>query len=92
MLRSLLTLSDVMATGHHAAVCANVEAGQTVAVVGDGAVGLSGVLAARRLGGSERSASSRSPGTPTARRSPRSSAPRTSSPSAARRRSRRSRR
>jgi threonine dehydrogenase-like Zn-dependent dehydrogenase len=50
MLRSLLTLSDVMATGHHAAVCANVEAGQTVAVVGDGAVGLSGVLAAKRLG------------------------------------------
>jgi threonine dehydrogenase-like Zn-dependent dehydrogenase len=50
MLRSLLSLSDVMATGHHAAVCANVEAGQTVAVVGDGAVGLSGVLAAKRLG------------------------------------------
>src|SRR5919197_2772998 len=50
MMRSLLTLSDVFATGHHAAVCANVEAGQTVAVVGDGAVGLSGVLAAKRLG------------------------------------------
>src|SRR3954470_2540177 len=50
LLRSLLTLSDVFATGHHAAVCANVEAGQTVAVVGDGAVGLSGVLAAKRLG------------------------------------------
>src|SRR5215216_4735287 len=50
MLRSLLSLSDVMATGHHAAVCAQVEAGQTVAVVGDGAVGLSGVLAAKRLG------------------------------------------
>jgi threonine dehydrogenase-like Zn-dependent dehydrogenase len=49
-LRSLLTLSDVFATGHHAAVCANVQAGQTVAVVGDGAVGLSGVLAAKRLG------------------------------------------
>jgi threonine dehydrogenase-like Zn-dependent dehydrogenase len=49
MLRSLLTLSDVMATGHHAAVCAQVPAGQTVAVVGDGAVGLSGVLAAKRL-------------------------------------------
>jgi threonine dehydrogenase-like Zn-dependent dehydrogenase len=49
-MRSLLTLSDVMATGHHAAVCANVHAGQTVAVVGDGAVGLSGVLAAKRLG------------------------------------------
>jgi threonine dehydrogenase-like Zn-dependent dehydrogenase len=50
MLRSLLTLSDVMATGHHAAVCAEVETGHTVAVVGDGAVGLSGVLAAKRLG------------------------------------------
>jgi threonine dehydrogenase-like Zn-dependent dehydrogenase len=50
MMRSLLTLSDVMATGHHAAVCARVEAGQTVAVVGDGAVGLSAVLAAKRLG------------------------------------------
>ena len=50
MLRSLLTLSDVMATGHHAAVCADVQVGQTVAVVGDGAVGLSGVLAAKRLG------------------------------------------
>src|SRR3954466_9540250 len=50
MLRSLLTLSDVFATGHHAAACANVRAGQTVAVVGDGAVGLSGVLAAKRLG------------------------------------------
>src|SRR3954452_3412020 len=50
MMRSLLTLSDVMATGHHAAVCAQVQAGQTVAVVGDGAVGLCGVLAAKRLG------------------------------------------
>src|SRR3954467_4018285 len=50
MMRSLLTLSDVMATGHHAAVCANLKAGQTVAVVGDGAVGLSAVLAAKRLG------------------------------------------
>ena len=50
MMRSLLSLSDVMGTGHHAAVCAQVQAGQTVAVVGDGAVGLSGVLAAKRLG------------------------------------------
>jgi threonine dehydrogenase-like Zn-dependent dehydrogenase len=50
IMRSLLALSDVMATGHHAAVCARVEPGQTVAVVGDGAVGLCGVLAAKRLG------------------------------------------
>jgi threonine dehydrogenase-like Zn-dependent dehydrogenase len=50
MMRSLLTLSDVMGTGHHAAVCADVQPGQTVAVVGDGAVGLSGVLAAKRIG------------------------------------------
>ncbi len=49
-LRSLLTLSDVMGTGHHAAVSARVTEGGTVAVVGDGAVGLAGVLAARRLG------------------------------------------
>jgi threonine dehydrogenase-like Zn-dependent dehydrogenase len=51
-LRSLLALSDVMCTGHHAAVCARVEPGDTVAVVGDGAVGLSAVLASRRLGAS----------------------------------------
>src|SRR3954453_23173508 len=50
MLKSLLTLSDVMATGHHAAVSAGVNAGDTVAVVGDGAVGLSAVLASKRLG------------------------------------------
>ncbi|MBV9395765.1 MAG: zinc-dependent alcohol dehydrogenase family protein [Methylobacteriaceae bacterium] len=47
---SLLTLSDVMGTGHHAAVAAKVGPGKTVAVVGDGAVGLCGVIAARRLG------------------------------------------
>src|SRR5207247_9458 len=47
---SLLTLSDVMGTGHHAAVVARVGPGKTVAVVGDGAVGLCGVIAARRLG------------------------------------------
>ncbi|HEY5423356.1 MAG TPA: zinc-dependent alcohol dehydrogenase family protein [Ilumatobacteraceae bacterium] len=50
MLKSLLTLTDVMSTGHHAAVCGGVEKGDTVAVVGDGAVGLSAVLAAKRLG------------------------------------------
>jgi len=47
---SLLALSDVMGTGQHAAVCARVNDGDTVAVVGDGAVGLCGVLAAKRLG------------------------------------------
>jgi threonine dehydrogenase-like Zn-dependent dehydrogenase len=47
---SLLTLSDVMGTGHHAAVSARVRRGAKVAVVGDGAVGLCGVIAARRLG------------------------------------------
>lgn len=46
----ILTLSDVMCTGHHAAVSAGAGPGKTVAVVGDGAVGLCGVLAARRLG------------------------------------------
>ena len=47
---SLLALSDVMSTGWYAAVCAGVAPGMTVAVVGDGAVGLSGVLAASQLG------------------------------------------
>ncbi|MFE1315022.1 zinc-binding dehydrogenase [Streptomyces sp. NPDC058755] len=47
---ALLALCDVMGTGHHAALCARVRPGATVAVVGDGAVGLCGVLAARRLG------------------------------------------
>ena len=50
LLPSLLTLSDVMGTGWFAASAANVERGATVAVVGDGAVGLLGVLAARRMG------------------------------------------
>ena len=50
LMPSLLTLSDVMATGHYAALSAQVGPGKTVAVVGDGAVGLCGVIAARRLG------------------------------------------
>jgi threonine dehydrogenase-like Zn-dependent dehydrogenase len=50
LMPSLLTLSDVMSTGHHAALAARVSPGKTVAVVGDGAVGLCGVIAARRLG------------------------------------------
>jgi threonine dehydrogenase-like Zn-dependent dehydrogenase len=50
LLPSLLTLSDVFLTGHHAAFKAHVDARTTVTVVGDGAVGLSAVLAAERLG------------------------------------------
>src|SRR5919197_194958 len=50
LMPSLLTLSDVMGTGHHAAVTANVGPGKIAAVVGDGAVGLCGVIAAKRLG------------------------------------------
>jgi len=50
LMPSLLTLTDVMATGHHAAVAARVRPGKTAAVVGGGAVGLCGVIAARRLG------------------------------------------
>lgn len=47
---SLLTLTDVMGTGYHAALAAQVGPGKRVAVVGDGAVGLCGVVAAQRLG------------------------------------------
>ena len=47
---SLLTLSDVFGTGYHAAVRGQVEPGKTVAVVGDGAVGLLAVLSAKLLG------------------------------------------
>ncbi len=50
MVPSLLALSDVMGTGWHAAIAADVQEGDTVVVVGDGAVGLSGVLAASRMG------------------------------------------
>jgi threonine dehydrogenase-like Zn-dependent dehydrogenase len=50
LMPSLLTLADVMGTGHHAAVSARVVPGHSVAVVGDGAVGLCGVIAAKRLG------------------------------------------
>lgn len=48
--RSLLAASDVLGTGWFAAVAAQAGPGKTVAVVGDGAVGLLGVLAAKRLG------------------------------------------
>ncbi|MFF3695713.1 zinc-binding dehydrogenase [Streptomyces sp. NPDC002221] len=50
LLSSLLALSDVMTTGHHGAVTAGVGRGDTVLVVGDGAVGLCAVIAAKRLG------------------------------------------
>jgi threonine dehydrogenase-like Zn-dependent dehydrogenase len=60
-LRSLVALSDVMSTGHHAAVSAGVKEGSVVAVVGDGAVGLCAVIASRRLGASRIIALSRNP-------------------------------
>lgn len=50
LMPSLLALADVMGTGQHAAVAAKAGRGKTVAVVGDGAVGLCGVIAAKRLG------------------------------------------
>lgn len=50
LLASVLTISDVMPTGWHAAVSAGVREGGTAVVVGDGAVGLCGVLAATVLG------------------------------------------
>ncbi len=50
LLPALLTLSDVLCTGHHGAVTAGVARGDTVTVIGDGAVGLSAVIAAKRLG------------------------------------------
>lgn len=50
VMASLLTLTDIMGTGYHAAISAEVKAGDTVAVVGDGAVGLAGVLSAKMLG------------------------------------------
>jgi threonine dehydrogenase-like Zn-dependent dehydrogenase len=50
LLTAILPLTDVMGTGYHAAMSAGVSAGSTVAVVGDGAVGLCGVIAAKMLG------------------------------------------
>lgn len=47
MLKSFLTLADVMATGYHAARVADVKPGDTVVVMGDGAVGLSAIIAAK---------------------------------------------
>ncbi|HEX4791583.1 MAG TPA: zinc-dependent alcohol dehydrogenase family protein [Actinospica sp.] len=59
LVRHLLALSDVMGTGWYAAAAAEVKPGMTVAVVGDGAVGLCAVLAARELGASRIIAMSR---------------------------------
>jgi hypothetical protein len=50
LLARILPLTDVMGTGHHAALAAGVGPGTTAAVIGDGAVGLCAVLAAKRLG------------------------------------------
>ena len=58
---SLLTLSDVMGTGWFAADAANVKAGSTVVVVGDGAVGLLGILSAKQMGAERIIAMSRNP-------------------------------
>src|SRR5216117_163574 len=60
-MRSLLTLSDVMCTGHHAAVSAGIRPGSVVAVVGDGAVGLCAIIAACRLGAARVITLSRNP-------------------------------
>jgi alcohol dehydrogenase len=60
-LASLTALSDVMCTGYHAAVSAGVKHGDTVAVVGDGAVGLCAVIAAKKLGATRIIALSRNP-------------------------------
>lgn len=59
LIPSLLALSDVMCTGWHGAVSADVQPGSSVVVVGDGAVGLSAVLAAAQLGATQVIAMSR---------------------------------
>ncbi len=59
LIPSLLAVSDVLGTGWYAADAARVEGGATVAVVGDGAVGLMGVLAAKQMGASRIIAMSR---------------------------------
>ena len=60
-LASLFTLSDVMCTGHHAAISAGVKKDDTVAIVGDGAVGLCAIIAAKRLGAQRVISLSRNP-------------------------------
>ena len=53
MLKSLLTLADVMPTGYHAARVANVQKGDKVVVIGDGAVGQCAVIASKMRGASQ---------------------------------------
>jgi threonine dehydrogenase-like Zn-dependent dehydrogenase len=62
LMPSLLTLADVMGTGHHAARMAKVGKGKKAAVIGDGAVGLCGVIAAKRLGAEQIIIMGRHPG------------------------------
>src|SRR5262249_30035835 len=80
LIPSFLAASDVLGTGWFAAVAADVQPGKTVAVVGDGAVRLLAVLAARQLGADRIIAMSRHADR---RNSPSTTAPRTSSPNAA---------
>ncbi|UBU14543.1 alcohol dehydrogenase catalytic domain-containing protein [Nonomuraea gerenzanensis] len=61
LLRRLLPLTDVLSTGQHACVLAGVRPGSAVAVIGDGAVGLCAVLAARRAGAARITAIGRHP-------------------------------
>lgn len=85
LLPSLLSLSDVLGTGHHGAVTAGVTRGDSVLVIGDGAVGLSAVLAAKRLGAEQIVLMG---GTPPAPTWDGTSVPRTSWPNAVRKASR----
>ena len=61
MLKSFLSLADVMATGYHAARVANVQPGDSVIVLGDGAVGLSAIIAAKLRGAKQIVSTSRHP-------------------------------
>lgn len=61
MLASFLSLSDVISTGYHAAVSAQIKPGDVVAVVGDGAVGLGGIIGSKLLGAKRIIALSRNP-------------------------------
>ena len=88
LIPSLLATSDVLGTGWYAADAARVQPGSTVVVVGDGAVGLMGVLSAKQMGAGRIIAMSRHKAV---RSSPWNMAPPTSSPNGAKRASRGSR-